>query len=86
MGGRWGGWATWVIDIKEGTCWDAHWVLYVSDESLSTPETNITPYVNENLSKNLKQTNMCNFTYIMPPTQCHFQTSTRKGWNNFEML
>ena len=33
--------------IKEGTCWDEHWVLYVSDESLnSTPETNITLYGN----------------------------------------
>ena len=41
-----GGWAKWVIGIKEGTC-DEHWVLYVSDESLnSTPETNITPYAN----------------------------------------
>ena len=26
--------------IKEGTCYDEHWVWYVSDESLnSTPET-----------------------------------------------
>ena len=32
--------------FKEGTC-DEHWVLYISDESLnSTPETNITLYVN----------------------------------------
>ena len=30
------------MGIKEGTCWDEHWVLHVSDESLnSTPETNI---------------------------------------------
>ena len=30
----------WVRGIKEGTCYDEHWVIYVSDESLnSTPET-----------------------------------------------
>ena len=23
----------WVMGIEEGTCWDEHWVLYVSDES-----------------------------------------------------
>ena len=38
-----GGWAKWVMGIKEGTCWDEHWVFYVRDESLgSTPETNTT--------------------------------------------
>ena len=38
----------WVMGIKESTCWDEHWVLYVSGESLhSIPETNITVYVNE---------------------------------------
>ena len=32
-----------VMGIKEGTCYDEPWVLYVSNESLnSTPETNIT--------------------------------------------
>ena len=37
----------WVMDIMEGTCWDEHWVLYVSDESLnSTWETIITLYIN----------------------------------------
>ena len=42
-----GWWARWVMGIKEGTCYDEHWVLYVSDESLSsTPETNIALYVN----------------------------------------
>ena len=31
------------MDIKEGTCWYEHWVLYVSDESLgSTPEPSST--------------------------------------------
>ena len=30
-----------MMDIKEGT-WDDHWVLYVTDESLNSPETNIT--------------------------------------------
>ena len=34
------------MGIKMGTC-DEHWVLHVSDESLnSTPEINITLYVN----------------------------------------
>ena len=42
-----GGWAKWVMGIKEGMSYDEHWVLYVSDESLnSTPKTNITLYVN----------------------------------------
>ena len=42
-----GGWARWRMGIKEGTCFDEHWVLYVRNESLnSTPETNITLYVN----------------------------------------
>ena len=45
-GGRWGGWAKWVMGIKEGTC-DEHWVLYVSDGSLnSISETNFTIYGN----------------------------------------
>ena len=35
------------MGTKEGTCWDEHWVLYVSDESLnSTPEAIITLDVN----------------------------------------
>ena len=43
MGGR----AKGVRGIKEGTCWDEHWVLYVSDESLNPiPEIIITLYVN----------------------------------------
>ena len=34
--------------IKEGTRWDEHWALYVSDESLhSIPEIIGTLYVNE---------------------------------------
>ena len=46
-GGRWGEWAKWVMGTKEGTCCVEPWVLYVGDESLnSTPETNITLYVN----------------------------------------
>ena len=46
--GRWvEGWAKWAMGIKEGTCWDEHWVLHVSDESLnSTPEIIIALYVN----------------------------------------
>ena len=42
-----GGWVKWVMGI-EGTCWDEHWVLYVSDELLgSTPEANTTLHVNK---------------------------------------
>ena len=41
-GGGWG-WAKLMMGIKEGTCFDEYWVVYVSDESLnSTPKTNIT--------------------------------------------
>ena len=41
-----GGWAKWVMGIKEGTRYDEYCVSQVSDESLnSTPETN-TLYVN----------------------------------------
>ena len=30
----------WVMVIEEDTCWDEHWVLYVSDEPWeSTPKT-----------------------------------------------
>ena len=29
-------WSKWVMGIKEGTCWDEHWVLYVSDELLGS--------------------------------------------------
>ena len=38
-GGGWG------MGIEEGTCWDEHWVSYVSDEPLeSTPKTKSTLY------------------------------------------
>ena len=38
--------AKWMMGTKEGTC-DEHWVLHVSDESLtSTLETSIVLYVN----------------------------------------
>ena len=41
-----GGWARWVMGIKEVSCCDEHSVLYVRDESLnSIPETNIVLYV-----------------------------------------
>ena len=41
-----GGWARWVMSIKESICCDEYWVLYVSDKSLnSTPETNIALYI-----------------------------------------
>ena len=35
----------WVMGIEKGTCWDEHWVLYVSNESWeSTPEAKSTVY------------------------------------------
>ena len=35
----------WVMGIEEGTCWDEHWVLYVSDEPWeSAPQTKSIPY------------------------------------------
>ena len=35
------------MGIKEGACFDEHWVLYANDKSWnSTPETNIALYVN----------------------------------------
>ena len=41
-----GRWARWVMVTKEGTCFEEHWVLYISDSSLSsTPEANIALYV-----------------------------------------
>ena len=44
MGGR----ARWAVDIKEGICWDEHWMLYVNDESLnSISEIIITLYFNK---------------------------------------
>ena len=27
--GVWWEWAKWVMGVKEGACWDEHWVLYV---------------------------------------------------------
>ena len=44
------------MGIKEGICCDEYQILYESDESRnSTPETNITLFVNQNLNKKLKQ-------------------------------
>ena len=37
------------MGIKDGTCYDENLVLYVSNESLNSPETN------QNLNKNLKE-------------------------------
>ena len=46
-----GGWARWVMGIKEGTC-DEHWELYVNDESMnSTPETDHCMFTNKNFFK-----------------------------------
>lgn len=42
-----GAWAKWMIGMREGTCSDEHWVLYVSDESLNSTETSIKLSVNQ---------------------------------------
>ena len=48
-----GGWAKWVMGIKEDTCCDEHWALYLSDESLnSIPKTNFTLYILTNWNLN----------------------------------
>ena len=40
MGKEMGERGKWVMGIEEGTCWDEHWVLYVSDKPWeSTPKT-----------------------------------------------
>ena len=51
----------WVMAIDEGTCWDEHWVLYVSDESQEfthkTKSTLYTLYVSQfdnNIFKTIK--------------------------------
>ena len=45
-GGGLQGWGKWVTGIEEGTCWDEHWVLHVSDEPQeSTPEATSTLYI-----------------------------------------
>ena len=44
-GGEAGKRLKWVMGIEEGTCWDEHWVLYVSNESWeSTSEAKNTLY------------------------------------------
>ena len=43
MGGEVGGKS--VMGIEEVACWDEHWVLYVSNESLKSPETKSTLYI-----------------------------------------
>lgn len=41
-----GEWARWEMGIKEGTCYDEYWVLYVSGESQNcTLEINIALYI-----------------------------------------
>ena len=40
-----GGGGKWVMGMEEGTCWDEHWGLYLSDESReSTSKTKSTLY------------------------------------------
>ena len=60
------------MGIKEGTCWDEHWVLYVGDGSInSTPETTIILYVNylgckfkKLFSKKKKRTHLDNKSFM----------------------
>ena len=45
--GRVGGWVKQMLEIKEYTCCDKHWVMYGTVESpYCRPETNITLYAN----------------------------------------
>ena len=45
-----------MMSIKEGACWDEHWVLYVSDGSLNpTPEDIIMTWILTDLDLNLKK-------------------------------
>lgn len=38
----------WVMGIIEDTCYEEHWVLYLSNESLNfTPEADIALFVNQ---------------------------------------
>ena len=48
-----GGWAKWVMSPKEGTCYDEHWVLYVSDESFKNKNKGIE---SKKLNENRKDT------------------------------
>lgn len=43
-GGGWG-WAKWMMDVKEGTCYEERWVLCVGDESLNSTVKLILPYM-----------------------------------------
>ena len=48
VGGVGGKRGKWVMGIEEDTCWDEHWVFYVSDgsqESTEAKSTLYTPYV-----------------------------------------
>ena len=57
------------MGINEGSCYDGHWVLYVSDESLnSTPEIKIVLYatqqkfklkINEQTNKQTEAKKVC---------------------------
>lgn len=38
-----GGWAKWMMDVKEGTCYDERWVLRVGDASLNSTVKPILP-------------------------------------------
>ena len=40
------------MGIKKGTCWDEHWVLYVSDESLNSTPESLLHYILTNLDLN----------------------------------
>ena len=50
-----GQWAKGVRVIKEGTCWDEPWVLYVSDESLNLFLKLLLHFMLTNLDLNFKK-------------------------------
>ena len=51
--------AKWARGIKENTCWDEHWVLYVGDESLDCIYSlkSLSHYMLTNLDVNYKYIN-----------------------------
>ena len=57
------------MGIEEGTCWDEHWVLYVSDESWeSTPKTKstlYTPYVSQFLKISISLGREANYERLL---------------------
>ena len=77
-----GGWAKWGMRIKEGTCWDEPWVLYVSHESPgSTPEAKTSLHVNSlEPKKKGKENNMKENSRLGGTRTCYpWNSVTQRG-------